>query len=578
MTESGETQKKIFNYKDMHLARQHREIIAMESDKALDAILGAPLPATLIQSFSDQDLHFLMHHIGGEDFVPVLAMATSDQWEFLLDVSLWKGDRVHLPGMTKTLELLFRADPKRLMRWAVMEKPALLEYYFFKNMEVRIREHDEDPSDFGDGYVSLDQVFYFRFPQLPSELADSEEGGELELVRKRSEILITDMLKTVAEMDLSVSHGLLLETTSVIPSEIEEEEFRLKTVRLAEKGFMPLHEALGIYQLLEPKNMRRRPPLSMEGLNNDGNLPLPPHSPEFLIREHTLFASALACLDDSERFLLSSEFAALVNRLISANKEGIHDRDGLESAVDRACAYLSLGLEMFGKGGEEVTPDAAAVMIRKYFLEDIFRVGSGAGIRLQTRAVEWQRGSWMDEKGLALGFLGERRLGVVGGLLLPRPLFFDNYVTGKLYREFETRDDLAVTVRELSGIMEIDRMLGFMNPDLDSFSQGFLTYKSLLLTLWAANRLDLPQGLDPIDLEVFRPFFRELFSSKGAIEKDKRDDFTGWLSDLTAMDIKEIETRTGWVIQEMFDELESEYGTVRPEDLDAGLVTHFFLT
>ncbi len=559
------------------LAQQRREIIAMESGRALEAILGAPMPVSLVQSFSDQDLHFLMHHIGEDDFVPVLSMAGSDQWEFLMDVALWDKDRVHLPRMTHSLELLFKADPQRLLRWAVKEKPALLEYYFFKHLELRIREHDEDPSDFGDDYVTLDHLFYFRFPKLSPELVEAEGGEDLELARQKGEALIMEMLNMVAGMDLAVCHGLLLETASIIPSEVEEEEFRLKTVRLAEKGFLPFHEAVGIYQPLETKKMRQRPPSSLVSFHNTENLPMPPQSPDTLIRGETLFAKGLACLEDDEYFFLQSEFAALVNQLISADQGGAHNKKGLESAVKRACAYLSLGLEMLGTSKETVEDMAAAALIRQYFLVDIFRKGAGVGVRLKTRALMWHKESWMEEKSLALGFLGERWMGVLGGLFLQRPLFFDNYETGVLYREFEARAHVTITVRELSGIMEIDRVLKAMSPDLESFSEGFLTYKTLWLTLWAADRLSLPSCLAPIALDTFRPFFEELFSNDGTIDTVKREDFHLWLSDITGIKQKELVEGIGWVIQELFDELEGEYGGVRPRDLDARFVTHFLI-
>ena len=72
------------NYKLANVARQElkrrtlrQEILVSDSQKALDMILEAPSPATLIQSFPDQDLYYLMHKIGVHDFTPVLALAAS---------------------------------------------------------------------------------------------------------------------------------------------------------------------------------------------------------------------------------------------------------------------------------------------------------------------------------------------------------------------------------------------------------------------------------------------------------------------------------------------------------------------
>jgi len=34
-------------------------------------------------------------------------------------------------------------------------------------------------------------------------------------------------------------------------------------------------------------------------------------------------------------------------------------------------------------------------------------------------------------------------MGVLGGILLKKPLFYDNYKTGVLYREFTSAEDVA---------------------------------------------------------------------------------------------------------------------------------------
>jgi hypothetical protein len=105
--------------KEIKLRQQRHEIIVSDSEKALDMILDAKAPATLTQSFPDQDLYYLMHKIGPYDFIPVLAMATSEQWEYVLDVEVWDNDRIDIEYMTKIFDVLYKADPHRLLRWAV---------------------------------------------------------------------------------------------------------------------------------------------------------------------------------------------------------------------------------------------------------------------------------------------------------------------------------------------------------------------------------------------------------------------------------------------------------------------------
>lgn len=153
--------------KEMKLRGQRHEILVSESEKALELILDSRAPASLVQSFPDQDLYYLMHKIGPDDFIPILAMAKSEQWEYILDVDAWDNDRFDLEYMSKTFDLLFKADPHRLLRWVIKEKPDFFEFFLFQNMEIKIREHDQLPPSDSDDYITFDDKFYFRFPDKP---------------------------------------------------------------------------------------------------------------------------------------------------------------------------------------------------------------------------------------------------------------------------------------------------------------------------------------------------------------------------------------------------------------------------
>jgi Family of unknown function (DUF6178) len=559
----------------LKLRAQRHEILVNESEKALDLILDAPSPATLVQSFPDQDLYYLMHKIGPDDFIPILAMATSEQWEYILDVEVWDNDRLDLEYMTKTFDLLFQADPQRLLRWVIKEKPEFFEYYLFKNMEIFVREHDELPPENFDDYMTIDDKFYFRFPNKPKideddmpAPKDNQEAWEL----------IEKMVKAVAQMDLSVYHGLLLETASLLPAETEEEQFRVKNLRLAEKGFLPAHEALGIYQPTKLSSLRKRP--EKNRLNPepfDPDIPLPPQFFSRFIEGDDLFVKSLKLFDPEFILHLESELAALINKIISADKIKLRSKEDLEKAISKSCAYLNLGLEVILKGDKN--PGLARGVILEYFLEDIFRSGSRACIKLRTKAINWFKQSFMNKSNLPLSFLGENYLGVAGGLFLDRPLYYDNYATGKLYRDFKSISDITQTTKALEQIIALDAFLEKLDIDISSFEQGVLTYKTLLLTLWAKNRLNLTSDLGPIDTKVFKQFFIALFSASddGRTDQIQFKDLVLWASEVTGMDETDFEKPFHEVLSDLLKELEEEYSTIDPEDIDPRFFPHFLL-
>lgn len=180
------------------------------------------------------------------------------------------------------------------------------------------------------------------------------------------------------------------------------------------------------------------------------------------------------------------------------------------------------------------------------------------------------------KKGLPLRFWGEEYMGVIGGLLLKRPLLFDNYKSGVLYREFHDMSDIMETSNFLSDIMVIDDLLSQMSVRMKPLPDHFLTYKNLLLTLWARNWLELPMETLPIGLEIFRHFFTFLFSydetvceeKEAVIDASVKESFLCWLAEETGVPKETISLRAGHILETLFDEIESEYGRVSVTDLD----------
>ncbi|WP_020590134.1 DUF6178 family protein [Desulfobacter curvatus] len=575
--------------RELKLQNMRRDILVSDGAKALDMILEAPSPATLIQSFPDQDLYYLMHKIGVHDFIPVLAQAASSQWEYILDVEVWDDDRLNPHMMTQVFSLLFKADPQRLLRWAIMEKPDFVEYYLSQKMHVVIREHDELPPEDFDDYITLDDKFYFRFPDRQSGTDEDSEGELLPQDAPRDDglpddapELIEQMLKTLAAMDLSVLHGLLLETSSLLPAEAEEEQFRQKNLRLAEKGFLPAHEAVGIYQPVAGKNLTLRPAITNEPRAFDPDIPMPPMYFTQFLNGDSLFSKALEQLNRQGGIPgLDSELAALINKVISADRIKIRNRESIEKPLEKAVSTLSLGLEVLMEGSKAGV-ETAVDLIKKYFLEDIFRTGSREGARLQNMARKWYETSFIDAKNLPLSFLGEAYLGIIGGLMVQRPMFFADYADKVLYRNFAGLSDIRATRRQLDEIICLDDFLKCLDVDIATFTFGVLTYKSMLLTLWVRDRMDLnkskPLSLAPIDLAEFKDFFAQLFSPEGTIGDTQAKDFGLWAAQASGVHEADLPTALQGILYGLLRELESEYGHIRIQDLDPRFMPMFLLS
>ena len=184
-------------------------------------------------------------------------------------------------------------------------------------------------------------------------------------------------------------------------------------------------------------------------------------------------------------------------------------------------------------------------------------------------------------------FWGEQWLGVLGGLLIKKPLYYDNYKTGVLYREFDSLEDVRTTEDAFSQIKAIDDLLSMMSINIDRPSAyGFLTYKNLILTLWARHFLKLSADkLKPISKNEFKPFFDQLLpgqpadgrTQKRKVPQKMKQNILDWLAADTGLKNFEITARLDQTLENLFEEIESELDRVTANDLDPRYVQMFLL-
>jgi len=565
------------------LRRQREKILSLSAEKGLESILDAPQPAALVHSWAEQDLYFLIHDLGPEDAQPLLALVSERQRDYLLDLECWQRDRIDLPAATRWLDLFLRTDPKRLAKWCLTEGGDFVAFYLFRNIVVRVREHDQDPSDFGPDFFTIDDTFYIRVLDGPTPTEDRDAAAST------PRDLIPRLIERLADEDYPRYQQLIQEAMDVLPAEHEEELYRMRNVRLAEKGFLPPKKAVGVYQPLNAHHFKDQPAKYVSPPQQTFPMVVP-LVPAGMLQDDNLFTRSLQRID-ADRTLqqLQAEFAALCNQIISADGRSIRDREELREIVGKACGYLSLGLEVLCPSGSSETPGRSSALIQIHGLIDIFRLGYGQALSLKWRAEQWHRSGWFGATGLPLSFWAEEGMGVLGGLLLKKPLFFDNYRSGKIYREFTCGEDLSSTAAVLDDIIALDDLIGRMALRGLPRSELLLTYKSLLLTLWAADRLGLEETAGTytssdrpiaLPLEAFKTFFEGLWRDVNPPRKARqsvKEDFLRYLADRSAQPAADVSDRLGHTLETLFAEIEGELGRVATRDLDPRFVHLFIL-
>ena len=560
------------------LAAERRAIMALDAKQALDAIIEHPQARALVHSFAEEDLHFLIHDIGPEDSLDLIAMASDRQWDYIFDIESWTKDRIDLPAVTQWMALMMKADPRRFIRWAITERPNLVEYFLFHAIEVVVREHDQDPSDFGDGFNTYDDVYYFRIPEN-----NYAQDVEPDFKALHQEVL-EQITGLIAEMDHVFFQQTLLRSASVIPAESEEEAFRLRNFRLAEKGFLPFHEAVGVFQPMRVAQLKKRKKILQKSPTSDTWVPAPLNHTA-LLTENSLFTQALSKIDDVHVLQqLNMEFAGVCNQLTAAEQKPVRGREALKAIVKKACAYTSIGLESLldsSKTSPDRREEHAAAGVTAHPLIDLFRTGYGHIAALREQSKTWRTNNWATKNNLPMSFWGERMVGVIGGLLIRQPLFYDNYKRGALYREFETMADIDKTRSVLDEAIAWDGLLRAMDlPAARLTENTFITCENLLMTLWARHCLNLPPEITPIGVKTFMPFFADLWETEKIpleIKEVKKTDFLKWLAAESRLPQENISKDLGLALEILFDNIAKDSATVQAEDLDPRFVTAFML-
>ena len=540
-----------------------KDLLSVPGKKALELILESPTPVTLVQSLAEEDLFWLVQEIGPEDALPILSLASNDQWQYLLDLELWTKDRLQADAVNRWLGLLLKADPERLLIWGLRDHIELIERHLFEHIEVRVLQEDESPSDLEDGYFSQDGLFYIRINNDKYEQTSRE------------------FLERLADHDLDTFHRVLLELGGLLPAEVEERMYRLRSIRLAEKGFLPFEEAIGIYQHLSPERLLQKEPQVRKVMKDDTPDYPVPVSTSVLIRDQDLFHVSLQNIGDIQ-FLqrLQMEFAGMCNQIISADALVVRDKEHLAAVVKKACGYLSIGLDRVTGG--DVTK--AIDLVQEFPLTDIFRVGYGAALELRWKTEKWMKESWFAKQGFGMSFWSDEWEGMLEGLLKKRPLYYTGYSEGEPYREFKTLEEITHYRTALDEIMVLDHLLSLLfAQDRIAFSVTAyhpVAYKNLLLTCWVRNYLGLPEEIESLGVKKLKAFLNDLWDKKEKprrVSKEMKKAFLDWLQMRCGEGIDKVFDQVSQIVDRLFEELEKEYGSVALKDLDPKYIKHFLI-
>jgi hypothetical protein len=539
--------------------KRAEEIFSLSGSEALHRVLTADNPGRMIQSMSRVDFYWLVKKIGEDDASVILSMASEEQWEHLLDMEVWKRDRLDLAKTSEWLTRLEDADATRLVQYLCGEGESLAFFYFFKKLQVEIKGKD-DAYDLSGEFVSYDGIYFFR------------------VLDKEHEAMIKKILRRLALVDFERYRALLSALAAASPDELEEDMYRLRNVRLAEDGFLPYDEAISLYSHLRPQALRAQvtPPQVEEPIPEGEETPAPviplTHAPG----NNLLMESAKRVADPFLMDRIRLEFAGLCNQILAADGEEVRDMDTLLRVCRKAAGYIHLGLDT-ATGGDL---PAAEALVRKNALTSIFRVGFGLALELKWETERWVKSAWFKRQGFRSTFWGEQWGGTLEGLLQKRPRLFHDSRKDEPFKDFENTTELEacrITVKRLVALDRLLEVLARQYPvDPEWARDPVFTFHPMLFNLWARIQMGFKPGFGSLSLEEAKAFFRHLRAEEERAPYRMPGFAERFVSDLTAYASGPPFDGVGYleeILTLLWQHFAEEYAWVSESELDERFMT-----
>jgi len=405
---------------------QIAQLARVDAKTRQELIVSSRNSLDLVRTLSSEMLFYTVKEIGLADAVGLVALASPEQMRDMMDLDCWRRDRLDDRRTLMWLMLLDETGSGKLAQWALRADVELLVLLVKRHLEiVRKADVEEDPNFNQSLYFTFDDQYLLRFVDEPEPI--------LHLLLERLRVL-----------DYRVYTYILENSLVELESGLEEDAFRWRNARLADRSYPDYEEARSLFQPLPPESLRlerfRRPATQRLRFTADEELIPSDHALMLLEVADSFFLRILAALPAEDLEVISHELAVLANQIVIAEGCDPGELSEVRRCVGLAHDSLSIGLAYFAEGDEAEATNS----LRETMLRPFFQMGLSLTLRLQRQAKQLEadlRGSDFPQWETLLDspfretYVGVRR---------PLPLFFRGLETpGEiLYRRFHALADV----------------------------------------------------------------------------------------------------------------------------------------
>jgi len=291
-----------------------------QGKKKYDLILNSGHAEELVPQLHPQEVYLTVNDLGADDSSELLALASPEQINLLLDLDCWDNDRLSPVLSLHWLQLLLGTGEEKVSQLVVNIEPEILALFLKKHLVIRrgIEAYDDDDAENAYRLESLYDIDYH------SEDAAKTIGALLNIwmvKEQESYLLIMEMIRSEQLTTL------------------EEEMFQSRNNRLLDLGILPTSEARELYTHVDPANFtpggKSDYRIEAEEQNN-------PAAILTLAEPDNLLADILAGGVSQEQAI---ELLMLANRKLSADNVDLSSAQQLGEAIQSVYDTLNLALE-----------------------------------------------------------------------------------------------------------------------------------------------------------------------------------------------------------------------------------------
>src|SRR5262245_48425866 len=213
-----------------------------------DVLLAERDLESAVRALPADELYYVLHELGHEESGPLLAAATSEQLQVVLDFALWQRDRIVPGALAEWVEAMAHASPERIARWLAGLDAELVALVLRRGARIHDLTQGPPPEEAqGTFFPTPDGFFLLDVVGLPIEDGASAFDAD---EQDRTAVIIR-LVDSLYRADKHLARRLLVAATGELDSELEEAAYRWQRGRMADLGFSDYYEALEVYRELD---------------------------------------------------------------------------------------------------------------------------------------------------------------------------------------------------------------------------------------------------------------------------------------------------------------------------------------